>query len=278
MFSNEFINYLNIDYKKKIHEIIQTPEYVCSPRGMKILEILNDPFHVDMDCPVLLNVKRKLNYSFMLGEAAWMLDGRNDVKTIAKYLGGIKRFSDDGVTFFGAYGPKIITQTSYIIKKLKEDQDSRQAVLTIWRENPIASKDVPCTLSMQFFLRKASDELFLHCITNMRSNDIWLGTPYDSFNFSAISFYIALFLNKAEIKCKLGKLIINAGSRHLYEENLVKAKEVVACKDTFPLDFSFNDLIEKYQERPHEFIRNLYQGAEENKNIPQVKLNYIKNG
>ena len=44
------------------------------------------------------------------------------------------------------------------------------------------------------------------------------------------------------------------------------------------LDFSFNDLIEKYQERPHEFIRNLYQGAEEHKNIPQVKLNYIKNG
>mgnify|MGYP003118245658 FL=1 len=150
--------------------------------------------------------------------------------------------------------------------------------MTIWRENPIASKDVPCTLSMQFFLRKASDELFLHCITNMRSNDIWLGTPYDSFNFSAISFYIALFLNKAGIKCKLGKLTINAGSRHLYEENLVKAKEVVACKDTFPLDFSFNNLIEKYQERPHEFIRNLYQGAEEHKNIPQVKLNYIKNG
>ena len=27
----------------------------------------------------------------------------------------IKRFSDDGVTFFGAYGPKIITQTSYVV-------------------------------------------------------------------------------------------------------------------------------------------------------------------
>ena len=72
MFSNEFINYLNIDYKKKIHDLIQIPEYVCSPRGEKILEVLNDSFYVDMDCPVLLNVKRKLNYSFMLGEAAWM--------------------------------------------------------------------------------------------------------------------------------------------------------------------------------------------------------------
>jgi thymidylate synthase len=158
---------------------------------------------------------------------------------------------------------------------LKEDQDSRQAVLTIWRENPIASRDVPCTLSMQFFLRKASGELFLHCITNMRSNDIWLGTPYDSFNFSAISFYIALFLNKEGIKCKLGKLTINAGSRHLYEVNLIKAQEVIACQDTFPLNFSFNNLIDKYKHRPEEFIRNLYQGAEEKENIPQVKLNYL---
>jgi thymidylate synthase len=128
---------------------------------------------------------------------------------------------------------------------------------------------------MQFFLRKASDELFLHCITNMRSNDIWLGTPYDSFNFSAISFYIALFLNKEGIKCKLGKLTINAGSRHLYEVNLIKAQEVIACQDTFPLNFSFNNLIDKYKHRPEEFIRNLYQGAEEKENIPQVKLNYL---
>jgi thymidylate synthase len=55
---------------------------------------------------------------------------------------GITRFSDDGITFFGAYGPKIITQTSYIVNTLCNDQDSRQAVLSIWRENPKSSADI----------------------------------------------------------------------------------------------------------------------------------------
>ena len=57
-------------------------------------------------------------------------------------------------------------------------------IINIWRENPRSSKDIPCTLSLQFFLREASDQLWLHTIATMRSNDAWLGVPYDTFNFN----------------------------------------------------------------------------------------------
>ena len=40
------------------------------------------------------------------------------------------------------------------------------------------------SLSLQFFLREASDQLWLHTIATMRSNDAWLGVPYDTFNFN----------------------------------------------------------------------------------------------
>ena len=36
----------------------------------------------------------------MFGEAAWMLEGKNDVESVSKYVDGVKRFSDDGETFF----------------------------------------------------------------------------------------------------------------------------------------------------------------------------------
>jgi thymidylate synthase len=253
---------INLKYKKMLWDVYRQPDFVCRPRRMKITEKLNHTWKVDMDDPIITLPERKLSYPFMFGEATWMLQGKNDVESVSKYVGGIKRFSDDGKTFFGAYGPKIITQWGYVVQKLYSDRDSRQAIISIWRENPGISNDIPCTLTLQFFLREASDELWLHTIANMRSNDAWLGVPYDTFNFSAISFFIVLHLNMLGIKCKLGELTIQAGSRHIYEHDFNKLDAVFTsqyeCKD----DISLNSLIEKYKTNPPKFIRILEEMAD----------------
>jgi len=253
---------INLKYKKKLWEIYREPDFICKPRDLKVTEKLNDSWIIDMDDPIITLLERKLSYSFMFGEAAWMLEGKNDVESVSKYVDGVKRFSDDGETFYGAYGPKILTQWSYIIKTLSTDQDSRQAVLNIWRENPRSSKDIPCTLSLQFILREASDELWLHTIATMRSNDAWLGTPYDTFNFSAISFYIACHLNRVGIKCKLGSLNIQAGSRHIYETDFKKLDSIFTSHYHDESELSFNNLIDKYKDSPKKFISNLKEAAD----------------
>ena len=273
---------INLKYKKKLWEIYREPDFVCKPRGLKITEKLNNSWIIDMDDPIITTPERKLSYSFMFGEAAWMLEGKNDVESVSKYVDGVKRFSDDGVTFFGAYGPKIITQTSYVIDTLSKDRDSRQAVLNIWRENPRSSKDIPCTLSLQFFLREASDDLWLHTVATMRSNDAWLGTPYDTFNFSAISFYIACHLNKLGINCKLGSLNIQAGSRHIYETDFKKLEIVLESTYHDKSELSFNSLINKYKDNPKKFISNLKEAADytsvSKENGRLQKLDYIIHG
>lgn len=253
---------INLQYKKKLWDVFRQPDFICKPRGLKITEKLNDSWIIDMDDPIITLPERKLSYSFMFGEAAWMLEGRNDVESVSKYVDGVKRFSDDGVTFFGAYGPKIITQTSYVVDTLIKDNDSRQAVLNIWRENPRSSKDIPCTLSLQFFLREASDDLWLHTVATMRSNDAWLGTPYDTFNFSAISFYIACCLNFRELKCKVGSLNIQAGSRHIYETDFKKLDNLFTSHYDDKPEISFNKLIDKYKNSPKKFIENLREAAD----------------
>jgi len=253
---------INLQYKKKLWDVFRQPDFICKPRGLKITEKINDSWIIDMDDPIITLPERKLSYSFMFGEAAWMLEGRNDVESVSKYVDGVKRFSDDGETFYGAYGPKILTQWSYIIKTLVTDQDSRQAVINIWRENPRSSKDIPCTLSLQFFLREASDELWLHTVATMRSNDVWLGTPYDTFNFSAISFWIALHLNRNGIKCKVGSLNIQAGSRHIYETDFKKLDSLFTSNYDDKPEISFNKLINKYENNPKKFIENLREAAD----------------
>jgi len=273
---------INLKYKKKLWEIYREPDFICKPRGLKITEKLNNSWIIDMDDPIITIPERKLSYSFMFGEAAWMLEGRNDVESVSKYVDGVKRFSDDGVTFFGAYGPKIITQTSYIVDTLTKDKDSRQAVLNIWRENPRSSKDIPCTLSLQFFLREASDDLWLHTVATMRSNDAWLGTPYDTFNFSAISFYIACCLNFRGLKCKLGSLNIQAGSRHIYENDFKKLDDVFTSHHHDESELSFNSLINKYKDNPKNFISNLREAADytpvSKENGRLKKIDFITHG
>ena len=189
-----------------------------APRGKVTKEIPQRTIEVDMRRPVLRVPKRELNYKFMAAEAFWILSGDDTVAGIAPYNSRIIEFSDDGVRFYGAYGPKIVSQLPYIVQKLNEDPMSRQAGLTIWRESPPQTKDVPCTIAVFASIR--DEKLNLHVF--MRSSDLWLGVPYDVFNLSMLGHYICALLNKTRLTpdyIQPGILYLTAASSHLYEDN-----------------------------------------------------------
>ena len=201
---------------------------LTEPRGMRCRELMGWQTVVDMNMPVMSIDARKLSYKFMAAEAAWILSGDNRVSTIRKNAPKIVEYSDDGLTFHGAYGPKVIERIPYISRALAQDRDTRQAVINIWRERPEKTFDVPCTVSLQFMIRDNR----LHCFDTMRSSDIWLGWPYDVFNMSMISRYILLYLKNIDSTAvdhdiELGNLYLTAGSMHLYEENVKKAFEII---------------------------------------------------
>jgi thymidylate synthase len=211
-----------------------------SPRGIDTLELPQATFTIDMIRPVLTVPERSLNYRFMAAEALWILNGDDRVETIAPYNSKISQFSDDGKTFFGAYGPEFVKQLPYVVRKLVEDPSSRQAGMTFWRQCPPATKDVPCTVSLFFQIRKQR----LNAHVFMRSSDIWLGMPYDVFNFSMIGHMVCAFVNKhtaGMIQDKLrnedivipGLLYLTAASSHLYGRDVESAR--VCVKTTRPL-------------------------------------------
>lgn len=205
-----------------INDILTNGDLV-SPRGKCTKEIPQRTIEVDMRRPVLRVADRSLSYRFMAAEAFWILSGDDRVETIAPYNSRIVDFSDDGERFFGAYGPKIQAQLPYIIEKLNADEDSRQAGLTIWRECPPQTKDVPCTVAIFFAIRggKVNAHVF------MRSSDVWLGVPYDVFNFSMLSHLVCGLLNEYRAPryyVSPGTLFLTAASSHLYEVNWDDAK------------------------------------------------------
>ena len=199
-----------------------------SPRGQLTKELLQKTSAIDMRRPVITLPERKLSTKFLGGEAYWILSGDNRVETIAPYNKNIVNYSDDGQTFFGAYGPRILSQLDYVVKKLESDADTRQAVLTIWRDNPPETKDVPCTVAVAFMIRDNE----LNCHVFMRSNDLWLGFPYDVFNFSMLSHLVCCKLN-GNLDNGLDNVIIpgtlyhTAASRHIYWQHFEQAEQLV---------------------------------------------------
>jgi thymidylate synthase len=78
---------------------------------------------------------------------------------------------------------------------------------------------------MQFFVRERK----LDAVVYMRSNDIYLGLPYDVFVFTMLQELFAL-----ELGLELGRYHHMVGSLHLYEADIVKARNVLASPSTRP--------------------------------------------
>ena len=239
-----------------------------SPRGQRTLELVGMRSMFDTNHPVVTNRARKLSYTFMFAEALWILSGSDKVSDIAPYNKNISQFSDDGKVFYGAYGPRVVGQLMYVASKLIQDPDTRQAVMTIWRQNPLPSKDIPCTISTQFIIRHNR----LHTIHSMRSSDAWLGYPYDIFNFSMISAWLCIWLRQQGMKeLQLGSFVLTAGSQHIYERNFQGAFNVLESSKT---NFQYEGFEPSEFQEPEELIEHLELLRD--KKFTQIKKSFLK--
>jgi len=196
-----------------------------APRAKPCREILHATSVLPMAQPVVTIAERKLAYSFAAAEALAILAGDARVTALAPYAPRIADFSDDGVSFSGAYGPPVVEQLPYVLRSLVADRDTRQAWLTIWRPSPPPSRDIPCTIALGFMIRAG----WLNVHAYMRSSDVWLGLPYDMFTFSMIGARVACEYNRTvpERPVALGHLFLTAASSHLYEMNAAAANNVL---------------------------------------------------
>ncbi|MCY1533968.1 Thymidylate synthase [compost metagenome] len=111
-------------------------------------------------------------------------------------------------------------QLNSIIKILSEKSSSRQAVVQLFDAKDILKprKDIPCTCTLQFLIRKKK----LHMFTSMRSNDVYLGLPHDVSAFTMMQEILA-----RPLECELGEYKHYVSSLHLYEKNFEEAKSYI---------------------------------------------------
>lgn len=198
------------------------------PRGLPCRQLVG--FQTRLTSPrnrLVLIPERRWSLAYAAGELAWYLAGDDALDFIRYYAPSYHRFSDDGERLHGAYGPRIFKSGAWdlVVNKMKRDPDTRQAVLPIFKldDLKVSSKDTPCTLSLQFI----SNLGYLNLIVTMRSNDAWLGLPYDAFCFTVLQELMAM-----ELGIKLGGYTHQVGSMHLYDKDLAAVRTIVPFEST----------------------------------------------
>lgn len=167
---------------------------------------------------ILKSKIRNLPMRYAIGEMLWYMSGNNELKEIQKYTKGWDRMSDDGETVNSNYGHCIrfkygFNQWEFVKDELGINPNSRRAIIHIKEASDEDSKDVNCTVCLQFFIRDNK----LHLTTYMRSNDLWMGFPYDVFQFTNMQVLMSM-----ELGVGIGTYTHIAGSLHLYERDVVK--------------------------------------------------------
>jgi len=185
---------------------------------------------------VLTSDVRKFCPSYASAELLWYLRGQPDVKMMCAYAPQYKGFAsdgtEDGVAPGYSYGWRWASNPGFLQEPrrgelrnqleaaerlLLESPGTRQCVVTVYDSGDLIhaiegeSYDVPCTVALNFNLREGE----LHLGAYMRSNDVWLGLPYDVYCFTAIQEIMA-----RKVGAELGTYCHHVGSLHAYERNM----------------------------------------------------------
>lgn len=223
------------DLLRKVYRRLVRKNNVVSPSKGQTVEEFGNLLTLKNPLARLSRTETKGTVFSCLGEFLWYMSGSNSLEVIEHYIRDYGKYSDDGLTIFGAYGPRLfdkggIDQLAYVLAKLKSSPASRKAVVQLFDAGDVVEhhEDVPCTCTLQFVAR--SNKIQLH--VNMRSNDAFKGLPHDVFSFTMLQEVVARTLN-----LELGPYHHSVGSLHLYTDDLPKAEQFLSegLQDDVPM-------------------------------------------
>lgn len=141
--------------------------------------------------------------------------------------------------FYGAYPRRAAAhdQLAILFDTLRDDPHTRRGVISLWDaqlDAPGGYLDHPCTLAMTFRIRNGA----LNMSVKMRSNDLWIGAPYDFVQFALLQQTFATALG---LEC--GTYTHVADSLHVYHRDFDSA-EFALSKMAHPASLGRNRPVE----------------------------------
>jgi thymidylate synthase len=150
-----------------------------------------------------------------------------------------------------------IDQLANVEYLLKTDPYSRRIYMNLWNASDLDKMALtPCHCGIQFYVsqEQEQEQLQLSCHVYIRSNDLFLGNPYNIFSYTVLLYIMA---KRCNMKPK--ELIISFGDAHIYNNHIDQVNEqlnrepypspqlilsdAVATKDFTELDITDFELV-----------------------------------
>lgn len=180
--------------------------------------------------------ERKANPIALIAETLWVLSGRDDVDFIEPYTPRAREWSDDGVRWRAAYGPRLfgayermkVEQVQHAIHELDDNPLSRRVVINL--HNPEVDmhtgfKDWPCNNLIYFTQRDGRLDISI----TSRSMDLIWGSMVNHFEWSVLQELVARCLG-----VNVGVMTYSVESLHLYKRHYDLARRIAETPYNFP--------------------------------------------
>jgi thymidylate synthase len=192
---------------------------------------------------------KKLAFKACLGELLWFLEGSSDERRLAEITHGTRegvstiwtanalspywkpkaRFDGDLGRVYGVQWRDFggVDQVVELIEGIKKDPYGRRHILTAWNPEELDQMALPpCHCFAQFYV---SADGKLSCQMYQRSQDVFLGGP---FNIASYSIFTHMIAQVCELD--VGEFIHTTGDAHIYLNHINQVKEQLT-REPLPL-------------------------------------------
>lgn len=254
-------------YLDALRHILSTGNSRDDRTGVGTISSFGHQISFDISNSVPLLTTKRVPWRSCIEELLWFMRGDTDAKILQRR--GVKIWDgntsrefldsrglyhyDSGILgpgygwqwrFFGAKYSQAFADTSnidtekiggfdqlaYVENLLRTDPFSRRIMMCYWNP-PDFSKTalLPCHYTCQFYVTERSGELYLSCHFVMRSNDMFLGNPFNIFSYAVLTYILAIRCNM-----KPDKLVYSVSDMHIYKNHLEQVAEQLQ-RDVRPL-------------------------------------------
>lgn len=233
-------------YLECIQQVLGHGEEVTDRTGVGTISVFGYQMRFDLNDGFPAVTTKKLAWKSVVAETLWYLEGSTDERRLAELVYAKDRYelkdkrtvwtdnanaqgvalgyvNNDNYKGLGpTYGEQYrdsngVDQIEKLLSSIKSNPNSRRHILNLWNVGEIDNMALPpCLFMAQFHVRNEK----LSCHTFARSQDLFLGTPFNLAQYALLTHIIA-----RECGLGVGELIHTLGDAHIYLNHIEQVKK-----------------------------------------------------
>jgi thymidylate synthase len=193
--------------------------------GTGTLSVFGHQMRFDLAKAFPLVTTKRVFFKGLAVEMLWLLRGETNVRYLNENgdLGPV--YGKQWVDWVNQEG-RSYNQIQQVIDSIRSNPDSRRHIVNAWNVGEIDQMALPpCHMFYQFWVGNGR----LSCQLYVRSNDLFLGAPFNIAEYALLTHMIA-----QQCDLEVGELVYTIGDAHIYLNHLDQIEEQLA-REPFPL-------------------------------------------